>query len=247
MDPKVDGNRSLPEGLPTASLGLWHRPPTDHVSSLPIQGESELRRGLQAVRTERIIRYFRVFKILTTMSQGVYLQGIFYLFTARAVYAHRSSGELRCKTLLPAPSPLERSILTARAVSTLNAKTNFASSSFLDFASFFLLGGFSLLAGLLYDHHHVFISITHHLIFHYICLIMMLDLIDYNEKQVCNPTHFFGPCLPLHYRLTEMLQRCLELTHLSPLHEFLNKMWQTLLAGKGSQLRDMVLQLRGKA
>ena len=169
MDPKVDRKPQR------------HRPPTDHVSSPPKQGESELRRGLQAVRTERIIRYFRVFKILTTMSQGVYLQGIFYLFTARAVYAHRSSGGLRCKTLRPAPSPLERYVLTARAVSTLDAKTKFASSSFLDFASFFLLGGFSLLCCLLYDHHHVSISFTHHLVFHYICLIVMLDLIMENK------------------------------------------------------------------
>ena len=58
------------------------------------------------------------------------------LFTARAVYVHRSSGENLWWTLLPASSPLERSMLTARAVNTQTAKTKFASSSFLSLLHF---------------------------------------------------------------------------------------------------------------
>ena len=48
--------------------------------------------------------------------------------------------------------------------------------------------------------------ILHHLCFHYICLHCWCLIKQSNGKQVCNPTHFFGPCLPLHHRITEMLQ-----------------------------------------
>ena len=62
--------------------------------------------------------------------------GVVCLFTARAVYAHRSSGEHLWFTQHPDPSPLEQSMLTARAVHTLDAKTNFDCSSFLSLLHF---------------------------------------------------------------------------------------------------------------